>query len=186
MAENVDENILDATRLEGHRTALPRIWRIIDHLIVRSTEFAVFFVGIAFVAMITLEVVARYGFDFSIFIINAAARLLLVWFFMLGAGLALRHGAHVGFELFLHSLPKRLKQAMLLFGQILAMVFFAQMLWSAFHSLGPALRQTEPGLDISLFWAMLAFPVGFGLLAYHLAVLVVVEFKNPSPAAGSA
>jgi TRAP-type C4-dicarboxylate transport system permease small subunit len=38
-------------------------------------------------------VVSRYLFQFSIFFINSAARLLLVWFFLLGAGLALRRAS---------------------------------------------------------------------------------------------
>ena len=57
-----------------------------------------FVIGALFTGMIVLEVVSRYLFDFSIFFINGAAQFLLVWFFLLGAGLALREGSHVGVE----------------------------------------------------------------------------------------
>ena len=42
-------------------------------------------------------------------------------------------------------------------------------------ALGPAMRQTEPGLEISLFWAFLSIPTGFVLLTYHMLVLMAVE-----------
>src|SRR4051812_31405266 len=93
-----------ATRIEAQHHLLPLAWRSADRGIIRATEYALFAIGVAFTVMITLEVISRYLFSFSIFFVNAAARLLLVWFFLIGAGLALRHGAHVGFELLLTAL----------------------------------------------------------------------------------
>jgi TRAP-type C4-dicarboxylate transport system permease small subunit len=52
------------------------------------------------------------------------------------------------------------------------------MIWAGAYSLGPALNQTEPGLDVSLVWAFLAIPVGFVLLGYHMLLLIVVEARR--------
>ena len=170
-----------SARTLAQRVALPAAWRGVDHAIVRATEISLFVVGIVFAVMITLEVVSRYVFSFSIFFVNASARLLLVWFFMLGAGLALRHGAHVGFELLVSRLAPARRRPVLLAGYALSLLFFVQMIWSGAYSIRPALAQVEPGLGISLVWIVAAIPVGFVLLAYHAIVLIVAELSRRNP-----
>ncbi|HEX9277661.1 MAG TPA: TRAP transporter small permease [Casimicrobiaceae bacterium] len=167
-----------AARVARQYASLPRAWRSIDRAVVRATEGGLFVIGALFTIMITLEVVSRYVFSFSIFFVNAAARLLLVWFFLLGAGIALRHGTHVGFELILGAMAPRRRRLTVLFGQLLALVFFIEMVWGGLYSLGPALNQTEAGLDISLAWAFAAIPIGFALLIYHMLLLMVVEIRQ--------
>src|SRR5207248_64605 len=86
---------------------LPPAWGRIDGTFLQLTEYTLFAIGALFAIMITLEVISRYVFNFSISLVNALARLLLVWFFLLGAGIAMRRGAHVGFELVLSAMPPR-------------------------------------------------------------------------------
>jgi TRAP-type C4-dicarboxylate transport system permease small subunit len=157
--------------------AMPTAWRAGDRALIRTTEIALFVIGVAFTLMITLEVISRFVFSFSISFVNAVARLLLVWFFLLGAGIALRRGAHVGFELLVSALPPRGRRAMVVLGLALAMAFSLEMIWSGVFSIGPALRQTEPGLDVSIVWVVAALPIGFLLLLYHAIVLLYVELR---------
>ena len=166
------------SKIAAQSAALPPIWRSFDRFVIGASEVSLFAVGAFFTVMITLEVISRYLFNFSILFINAAARFLLVWFFLLGAGLALRHGAHVGFELITSRLPPGAKRVVIFIAQLLAMVFFIEMVWGGLYSLGPAMNQIEPGLEIRLVWAFLAIPVGFGLLIYHMLVLMTVEFRQ--------
>jgi TRAP-type C4-dicarboxylate transport system permease small subunit len=170
-------------KVAGQWRAMPAAWRAGDRALIRTTEIALFLIGVVFTLMITLEVISRFVFSFSISFVNAAARMLLVWFFLLGAGIALRRGAHVGFELLISALPAAGRRAMVLLGLALAMAFSLEMIWSGIFSIGPALRQTEPGLDVSVVWVVAALPVGFLLLLYHAVVLVYVELRG-APAAG--
>ena len=167
-----------ALRVAAQHAWLPPGWRRADRAIVRGTEIGLFAIGAAFTVMITLEVISRYVFSFSISFVNAAAKFLLVWFFLLGAGIALRHGAHVGFELLLAHLAPRRKRIVVLVGEFLSLIFFFEMVWGGLHSLGPAFNQTEPGLGISLVWGFLAIPAGFVLLTYHMVLLIVVEVRQ--------
>ena len=150
-------------------------WRTADRLIVEGTNVALFAIGMVFTLMITLEVISRYVFSFSISFVNALARLLLVWFFLLGAGVALRRGAHVGFELLLSRMAPRTRQAVALLGLMLAAIFYVQMIWSGYYALGPARTQTQAALDMSLAWVVSAIPVGCALLLYHTVVLMWLE-----------
>ena len=179
MSENIAlAEVSDAAKLEKQYVFLPPVWQSVDHVIIRATEISLFVVGLLFAFMVTLEVVSRYVFNFSIFFVDGAAKLLLLWFFLLGAGLALRYGAHVGFELLLRALPPRRRKALILTSQALALVFFLEMVWGGYFALGPASRQSEPSLEVSMFWAFLAIPVGFVLLAYHMIVLMFIEVRR--------
>jgi TRAP-type C4-dicarboxylate transport system permease small subunit len=159
----------------------PSAWRRVDRWVLRTTEALACLVGATFTVMITLEVVSRYLFQFSIFFINSAARLLLVWFFLLGAGLALRQGAHVGLEILTGRLPPAPARALAVLAQLLAMLFFVLMAWSGWLALGPAARQVDSALGLSILWVMLAFPVGFLLLLYHQVVLLLETLRAGTP-----
>lgn len=151
-------------------------WRRFDRTLTRATEFAVVLVGGAFTILIFLEVASRFVVDFSIFAINALAKLLLLWFFLLGAGLALRKRLHVGFEQLKRSLssgPARVVECLI---HLCIFAFCAQLLWSIFFALPSSLRQTLGSLGISSFWSLLAFPVGIALMVHHQIMLL---FEQP-------
>jgi TRAP-type C4-dicarboxylate transport system permease small subunit len=164
--------------VKEQEAVLPAAWRAFDRVLVVTTEFVLFLVGALFTIAVTLAVLTRYVFDFSLFWVDASARFLLVWFFLLGAGIALRHGAHVGFELLLSWLAPRTQRVVRLVGYALSLVFFLEMLWGGLYAIKPALGQTEAGLGVSLVWIVAAVPAGFILLTYHIAVLIYVELKK--------
>ena len=176
--DDVDSEIAGRRIVEAQYGRLPAGWRRADRAIVEGTHVALFTIGMVFTLMITLEVVSRYVFSFSISFVNAFARLLLVWFFLLGAGIALRRGAHVGFELLLSKMKPRTRKAFVLLGLALAAIFYLEILWSGYHALGPARTQTEAGLDISLIWVVSAIPIGCALLLYHTIVLMWLEARR--------
>ena len=164
----------------AQQALLPPPWRVLDRALVRLTSLALFGVGALFTLLVTAEVISRYVFNFSIFFVNAAARLLLVWFFLLGAGLALRHYAHVGFELLVARLRGARRRGVLTVAHLCSLVFFLQMIWAGLYSVGPAVPQNEAGLGISVAWFVLAVPAGFALLAYHAIVLLAVLWREPT------
>ena len=165
--------------VKEQQAALPPAWRSFDRGIVLTTEFVLFLVGALFTIVVTLAVVTRYLLDFSLFFVDASARFLLVWFFLLGAGIALRHGAHVGFELLLSWLTPRRQRVVRLVGYAFSLVFFLEMLWGGLYAIKPALGQTEAGLGVSLVWIVAAVPAGFILLTYHMIVLMYAEVRRP-------
>lgn len=179
-----DSDSLDPGRIAAQRLVLPPAWRALDRLVVRGTEIAVCAIGGLFTILIVVEVLSRYVLKFSIMFVNAGSRFLLVWFFTVGAGLALRHGAHAGFDLLVTKTAANHRRRVVVAAQLLALLFFLEMLWAGVHSLGAAWTQVEPGLEISLVWGFLAIPVGFALLVYHLAVLMAATLRRGAESAG--
>lgn len=181
---DVDAEVAGRLAVEAQTARLPRAWRRADRVLIESTHVALFAIGMVFTLMITLEVISRYVFSFSISFVNALARLLLVWFFLLGAGIALRRGAHVGFELLLSRLGPRPRKLLVLLGLALAAIFYLEIIWSGLYALGPARTQTEAGLDVSLLWVVTAIPIGCALLLYHTLVIMWLEARRV-PAEGT-
>jgi TRAP-type transport system small permease protein len=177
----IEETAPDAgpDRIEVQRALLPGAWRAVDRGVLRATRAALAVIGGVFTVMVTAEVVSRYVFSFSIFFVNAGARLLLVWFFLLGAGIALRQGAHVGFELLVSRTHGAARRRMLTLAYVCSLVFFVEMVWGGVYSIAPAIPQNEAGLGISVVWFVLSVPVGFLLLSYHALVLLVVLWRQP-------
>jgi TRAP-type C4-dicarboxylate transport system permease small subunit len=164
--------------IEPQFEALPDWLRALDRGLVYLTEWALVVIGLLFTLLIVLEVASRYFFGFSLFFVNAAAKFLLLWFFLLGAGAALRFSAHIGFELIVQSLSPRLGRIVRVSAQLLALVFFAQMIWAGLLSLGPATMERDSALNVSLVWGFLAVPVGFALLTYHMIILMIVDLRT--------
>jgi TRAP-type C4-dicarboxylate transport system permease small subunit len=168
-----------AQLVAAQQAALPAGWRVLDRAVLYGTNAVLFVVGAVFTVIVTAEVVSRYGFDYSIFFVNAGARLLLVWFFLLGASIALRHLAHVGFELLVSRVHGTRRRNLLTIAYACSLVFFMEMIWGGLYAIGPALPQNEAGLGISVAWFVLAVPVGFVLLAYHAIVMLVALWRAP-------
>jgi TRAP-type C4-dicarboxylate transport system permease small subunit len=181
---HLDEDVGDRAEraVRQQQSALPPVWRAFDRGLIRATSLALFVIGALFTVMVTAEVFSRYVLSFSIFFVNAGARLLLVWFFLIGAGIALRHNAHVGFELLVSRLHGARRRNVLTLAYVCCLAFFLEMIWGGVYSIGPALPQNEAGLGISVVWFVLAVPVGFALLAYHSIVLLRVLWRGPEDA----
>lgn len=176
--ELADADEVGRQKMEAQWSILPAGWRAVDRGIVKGTQWLLCVIGVLFAIIITVEVLSRYVFGFSIYVTNALSRLLLVWFFLLGAGIAMRHGAHVGFELLLSYVSPRARHTIVLVGLATCMVFSLEMVYAGVAALGPAWGQSEPGLDISLAWPILSVPVGFAFVLYHTVVIMWVATRR--------
>lgn len=163
--------------VEGAETAIPPVdlpsfWSPLDSALLSATKLFVVAVGVAFIVLVTLEVASRFLFGQSVSMVNGTSRFLLVWFFMIGAGLALRQGAHVALDILGKRLPPLPATILYFVAQMLTLTFLLQLLWGGYVALNASFSQVEGSLGVSLAWVMAAFPVGFGLLIYHQMVLV--------------
>jgi len=139
----------------------------LDSILITITKIVVVFIGILFTILICLEVVSRFIFNFSIYLTNGLARFLLIWFFFLGAGLAMKEKAHVGFELVKIAAPERFKKFFEILSHVCVLVFLFQILYSGSIVLPGSLHEIEGSLGVSTFWAYLAIPVGTVLMIYY-------------------
>ncbi|MCC7048348.1 MAG: TRAP transporter small permease subunit [Alphaproteobacteria bacterium] len=159
-----------------------RAWKAIDAVIVRSTEFASVAIGLILLTFLSLGIVGRYITGFSVSFVESASRLLLVWFFLLGCGLALRVKAHVGMDMLQRKLSPPAAKAVIYLAHIGSLVFYAMVLAGTQQALDISASTTEPSLGISGLWGMISVPIGFALLVYHQVYLMIDDWLRPDAA----
>ena len=152
-----------------------RAWKAFDSALVHATEVLTVAIGALFTSFLCLGIVGRYIADFSVSFVEAGARYLLVWFFLLGAGLALRLKAHVGIEVLQRRLPRSAARVVVILAHLGALAFYAMVLSGTSQALSTSASTVEPSLGISAIWGMLSIPIGIGLLAYHQVYLLMAD-----------
>jgi C4-dicarboxylate transporter DctQ subunit len=148
----------------------------IDRLIVLITSVILGAIGMAFVVLLCAAVLGRYLLDLPLAFIEESSRILLVWFFMLGVGLAFRKKAHVAVEFFVERLPGEWRTACAVLANLIGIVFVAHVAFGGYLGLETASRQVEPTLGISGLWAASAIPCGSVLLIYHQCRALAEQF----------
>lgn len=113
-------------------------------------------------ALVFGNVVLRYVFDSGIAVSEELARLLFVWLIFLGAILASRQHAHIGFDTLLKRLPARWKKAAIVFTGTL--MLFASLIFvvGGWQQTLINLDNSYPVLGISYAW-LYGVSIVFGL-----------------------
>ncbi|HSS71388.1 MAG TPA: TRAP transporter small permease [Casimicrobiaceae bacterium] len=124
----------------------------------------------AMAAMVFANVALRFTTGISILWVEEVSRYLMIWLSLLGAGMVLRYGGHVGIETLQEALPR---QAVAIRGAIVALLaaFFVFMAAVGARYAWLAWGQTTPVLGIPVGAVYLAIPIGFALLLAHLLLM---------------
>ena len=111
------------------------------------------------IAIVTLQVVLRYGFNASLDWSEEISRLLFVWSMFLAIPLGIREGAHVGIELLVAHIPRgvraRLAKACALAGAAIMMV----VLWQAVNVATLTWDEMMQSVNLSTNWFMVPVAV---------------------------
>lgn len=121
--------------------------------------------------LVFANVVLRYGFGISLAWAEEASRYMMIWLAFLGAGLALREGAHIAVETLPDSLPHGAAVVLRAVVVLLVGAFLALMLWLGWGYAEFAMMQRTPVLRLPVGWIYLAIPIGMGLMLVHLLLI---------------
>lgn len=124
------------------------------------------------------QVVSRYVFSFSIAWASETATVAQIWMVLLGAGLAMRQGVHVGVDLLLRYLPRPVVFALNLLVLVLGVWFLLVVVYGSFRLLKIGSIQRMPVLQIEMFWAYLAVPFGAAYFAFEFAVAMARRLRT--------
>jgi TRAP-type transport system small permease protein len=143
---------------------------------VKAVSAVVMFVS---VVVIFLQVVSRYGFNYTPPWSEELARTGNVWMTFLGIGLVSRVREHIRIDFVDYLFGEKGRYACLVLEAAASLAFFAFVGWEGYKTLGPVARQTMPGLQISLYWAYVVFPIGSALvLVFTLEHLIQATRKR--------
>lgn len=122
---------------------------------------------LAMAGVIGLQVVARYGFNHSLFWSEELGRALLVWLTFLGASSAYAHGLHVGVDTVAARLGRRAKWLAELTAVLAGLFLFGLMAWAGTEYAFFLGAQRTAGLGVSKAWVFLAVPISGAVAVLH-------------------
>lgn len=124
--------------------------------------------------LVFANVVLRYAFDSGVALSEELSRLLFVWLIFLGAILASRQHAHLGFDSLLQRLPVRLRKAVIVLNATLMLVACAFFVIGGIAQTRINLDNRYPVLDIP-YAALYAVAVVFGI---GLAASILLNVRD--------
>lgn len=98
------------------------------------------------------------------------ARYLFVWITFLGSGVAVKNKGHVGVELVIDRLPKKLRKISLIIAFIVCVVFCILMVTNGVTMVQRTMNQRSAAMSMPMSYAYIAIPIGFILMAMNFLV----------------
>jgi len=121
------------------------------------------------IADILLGVFARYLLKSSLAWTEEVARYTLVWFVMLGASCAFRHGDHMAIDFLVPRFPTPLRRLAGFLRLCIALFVLAFLVWYGAQNVSGLWEMRTMALGIPKAIVLMAVPAGMGLLlAQHL------------------
>lgn len=127
---------------------MERVARVLGHV----ATIALWIAGAALVlmtAVISAQVVFRYGLNSSLIWSEPLAVILMGWFIFLGAAVGIREGYHLSFDILIFVLPQRVKLWLFSISDIVVAGFGCGMIWFGSQLASSAWNIKLPSLGIS-------------------------------------
>ncbi|MGQ0708318.1 MAG: TRAP transporter small permease [Rhodoferax sp.] len=138
----------------------------LGRIVTRALELAIVACLATMGLLVFGNVVLRYGFDSGIAVSEELARLLFVWLVLLGAILASRQHAHIGFDSLVRKLPPTGRKAAIAATGALMLLACGLFVLGGWRQTQINLDNSYPVLGISYAWlhaSAMVFGLGMGL-----------------------
>lgn len=124
-------------------------------------------------AILFMNVVLRYGFQANTDWAAEFIRYAMIWITFIGMGLCFQRGMHVGIDVFMQLLPKKITVFVQLIINICIVLFLIFFGWFGFKLVQFSImtNQITPSLEISIYWIYLIIPIGCLLSLLHVGIL---------------
>ena len=129
-------------------------------LVTKVTEVIIILMMAVMSVVIIIQVYVRYVTKGSFPWSEELARYLMAWVAFLGSSLGIKTGAHMGVELFVSRLPKRLHGGVKVITKLAMLAFLAAAIKESYSMCLNVATQLSPALMIPMVWPYLSVPVG--------------------------
>lgn len=134
----------------------------------KPVELACGALMVAITAVVFLQVISRYVFNYPFDWPEEMARYLFVWVALLGAALALRRGAHFSIDALVKKFPARWRLIVPLLIHIILGIFTLTVSVKGFQLAMRVREQMSPGMEISMAYTYLSVPVSFAIMFKYI------------------
>jgi TRAP-type C4-dicarboxylate transport system permease small subunit len=140
----------------------------VEAVLYRFLKTVCFLLMLAMVAIIFLQVVARYAFSNSLSWSEELGRYLFVWMTFIGSAIAVRNKLHVSLEMFVMKFPGRIQKLCLIIGYVSMMVFTGVLIYGGYLFVMKGSQQISAAMQLPMHYVYIVLPVGGGLIFFYL------------------
>jgi TRAP-type C4-dicarboxylate transport system permease small subunit len=145
-----------------------KILRRLKILYQKPVELACGALMVAITAVVFLQVISRYVFNYPFDWPEEMARYLFVWVALLGAALALQRGAHFSIDALVKRFPAKWRLVVPLLIHTTLGIFTLVVSVKGFQLALRVREQLSPGMEISMAYAYLSVPVSFAIMFKYI------------------
>jgi TRAP-type C4-dicarboxylate transport system permease small subunit len=131
------------------------------------------------VAVVSLQVALRYGFNRSIDWADEIGRLGFVWSIFLAVPLGVRQGSHIGIDLLVDKLPVAARTALRRIAAVLGALMMFAIARAAYHVAVEQWDELMATVDWSIGWFIVPVGLGAALSGLHLVHIAIVGPPAP-------
>jgi len=145
--------------------------RILERLKIiyqKPVELACGALMVAITAVVFLQVISRYVFNYPFDWPEEMARYLFVWVALLGAALALQRGAHFSIDALVKRFPVKWRLIVPLLIHATLGIFTLVVSVKGFQLALRVREQLSPGMEISMAYPYLSVPVSFAIMFKYI------------------
>lgn len=152
----------------------------LDHIFDKLEEYVCFVTLAVMSIAVLLQIINRSFLGQPFPYGEELARYMMVWATMFGTSAGVKIGAHVGVDALIMVIPPRYRVVVTLFTSLVALAFFAFVSYlSVTIVIGiQETGQISPALQMPMWLAYLALPLGFALCLFRQYQLVVKKFRE--------
>lgn len=121
-------------------------------------------------AAVALQVIGRALFNTSIVGSTETALMAQSWMVMLGTGIAMKNGQHVGLDVLVRKCPKHVQQIVSLIATVLCLGFLGVVFFGSLALIKMSMFQTGSATGLPMWIPYTALPVGSLYFALELGI----------------
>jgi TRAP-type C4-dicarboxylate transport system permease small subunit len=138
----------------------------------RVSRWVIIAFSAAMIAIVSGQIVLRYGFNSSIDWSDEISRLLFVWTMFLAIPLGIREGAHVGIELLTAHIPGHVRSQLLKGCALVSAAMMAMVCWEAVRISILTWDEMMQSTNLSTNWFMVPVAIASAHSFFHLIQLL--------------
>lgn len=155
-----------------------RVLTRFDDILAKGEAAVLIGLVVVMTVVVFLQVVYRYVLTQPLHWSEELARYLFVWLSVLGAALGVQKQGHFGLDVFFRMLPKQGQWLMRLLIHLLIGSVVAVLIIYGIILVQKTALQESPAMGIPMSWAYACLPVGAALMAIHLFIIFLKDWKN--------
>jgi len=136
--------------------------------------------------LVLVQVILRYVFNAPLNWTEEASIFLMIWMTFVGAGVAMRRGAHISMTLLVDRMPARLSRLLTSISWLVIFAFLFLVAWQGWRLAQTGKSVLSPALGIPMKWPYMIVPLGACFMAAQLLGAILDPMRTEEFSSGAA